>query len=206
MTQQNSPETCLLLENKRETEQQSKLMQRERREEAKQLNLYQGELGKKKRHTNDLWGKITTHTNQNKKTQTKLDFMVQRCRETTEQSSDWQALFTPREQRASNVTVLHWGINKQCHQGTRANACLYEDVIDGALMRIRLHNLRQALRLHGFCQSAVTTTERLSTTIKPNPLAKKPPFPQGFLLSVRLLRLQHQTTSPCLSCSFVNLS
>lgn len=48
MTQQNSPETCLLLENKRETEQQSKLMQRERREEAKQLNLYQEELGKKK--------------------------------------------------------------------------------------------------------------------------------------------------------------
>ena len=116
--------------------------------------------------------------------------MVQRCRETTEQCSHRQPLFTPREQQMANVTILHWGINKQCHKGTRANACLDGDIIDGALMRIRLHNLRQTPGLHWFCQSAVTTTERLITILKTNPpparfpllfssysCNTKPPFP-----------------------------
>lgn len=71
-------------------------------------------------------------------------------------------------------------------------------------MRIRLHNLRQTPGLHGFCQSAVTMTERLSTLLKTNPSPNKPPLPQGFL-PVELLQPQHQTTLPCLSCLLVNL-
>lgn len=86
-----------------------------------------------------------------------------------------------KEQQTADITILHRGINKQCHKGTQANASLDGDIIDGALMRIRLHNLRQTPGLHGFCQSAVTMTERLSTILKTNPSPNKPPLPQGFL-------------------------
>lgn len=93
---------------------------------------------------------------------------------------------------SGDVTVPRWGINKQCHEGTQASAGLDGDVIDGAVMRITPCNLRQTPWLHGLCQSAVTTMERLRAVLKPNnspPQFQQPPNPSTFLPSVQFLQL-----------------
>lgn len=98
-----------------------------------------------------------------------------------------------KEQWMVDVTDLQWGINKQCHKGAWLNASLDGDIIDGALIRIRLLDLRQTPWLHGFCQSAVTTMERLRTVLK----TKHPPQTNPYSLKI--------SSCPCSFCSCTSI-
>lgn len=120
-------------------------------------------------------------------------------------SAQADSIYSPRGTMSGDVTVPRWGINKQCHEGTRASAGLDGDVIDGAVMRIRPCNLRQTPWLHGLCQSAVTTMERLRAVLKPNnspPSSNNPLIPQHFspLCSSCSCNSPKPSTFPYLSC------